>query len=58
MINLDNTTMKGNELLVKMVFDRWNSLIQNCDTLIDSLSDDQLLREIALGIGVFMFWAI
>lgn len=39
--------MAANQLMVKMVFDRWHSLIKICDTNLNSISDEQLLNEIA-----------
>lgn len=36
-------------LTLKMVFDRWNGALKNCDTLINSLTDEQLQQEIAPG---------
>ncbi len=39
--------MKTNEIMVKMVFDRWYSLIKRCDTIFDSLTDEELQKEIA-----------
>lgn len=36
------------QLLVKMVFDRWNALLKNCDTIIDTLTDEQLQKEVTL----------
>jgi DinB superfamily len=41
--------MTNSELLVKMVFDRWNTLLKNCDSILNVLSDEQLLKEIAQG---------
>ena len=37
------------QTMVKMVFDRWNALMKNCDTVLNSLSDEQLQEEIAPG---------
>jgi hypothetical protein len=39
----------ANQLIVKMVFDRWNTLLKNCDITINSITDEQLLKEIAPG---------
>jgi DinB superfamily len=39
--------MTTNQLLVKMVFDRWNTLLKNCDTMLDVMTDEQLQKEIA-----------
>jgi hypothetical protein len=41
--------MTNNELIVKMVFDRWNTLLKNCDNILDAVSDEQLQKEIAPG---------
>lgn len=41
--------MNANQLIVKMVSDRWNSALKQCSTLIDSLTDEQLQKEIAPG---------
>lgn len=45
MISTETTT----EIAVKMVLDRWNASIKNCDTLINSLTDEDLQKEIAPG---------
>jgi hypothetical protein len=41
--------METNEIMVKMIFDRWNSLIKICDTTLNSLTDEDLFKEIAPG---------
>ena len=41
--------MNTTEIALKMVFDRWNGALKSCDTLLNSLSDDQLEKEIAPG---------
>lgn len=41
--------MTTTETAVKMIFDRWNASIKNCDTLLDSLTDETLQKEIAPG---------
>ena len=41
--------MTTTETIVKMIFDRWNASIKNCDTLLNSLTDETLQREIAPG---------
>jgi hypothetical protein len=41
--------MTANQILVKMILDRWNASVKNCDQLLNTLSDDQLQQEIALG---------
>jgi hypothetical protein len=43
----DNTTTTGT--MVKMVIDRWNASLKNWDTLLHSLTDEQLQKEIAPG---------
>jgi hypothetical protein len=37
------------DTMVKMVIDRWNASIKNWDTLLHSLTDEQLQKEIAPG---------
>ena len=39
--------MNLNQTLLKMIFDRWNASIKNCETLLNSLTDEQLQKEIA-----------
>lgn len=41
--------MATDQLMVKMIFDRWNDLLKSCDTLINELSDEQLQKEIVPG---------
>ncbi len=41
--------MTTTEIAVKMVLDRWNASIKNCDSLLSSLTDEQLQKEIAPG---------
>ncbi len=41
--------MNSNQTMVKMVFDRWYALIQKFDTILNSLTYDQLQKEIAPG---------
>jgi len=41
--------MTTNNTLVKIIFDRWNASVKNCDELLDALSDEQLQKEIAPG---------
>lgn len=41
--------MQTNELLVKMIFDRWYSLIKNCDDFLAAVSDETLAKEIVPG---------
>jgi hypothetical protein len=47
--NKNYTTMATTELFIKMVFDRWNASLKNFDTLLDSLTDEQLEKEIVPG---------
>ena len=39
--------MNSNQLILKMVFDRWKTSIKNWDTLLNALTDEQLQKEIA-----------
>ncbi|WP_428659390.1 DinB family protein [Runella sp.] len=39
--------MTTNQLIVKMVFDRWNTLLKNGDTILNAITDEQLQKEIA-----------
>ena len=41
--------MATSQLMVKMILDRWNSLLKNFDTHLDSIPDEQLQKEIAPG---------
>jgi hypothetical protein len=41
--------MTTNQVTVKMIFDRWNSLIKNVDTFLSTTTDEQLQKEIAPG---------
>lgn len=41
--------MNSNQTIVKMVFDRWYGSIKNWDTLLNSITDAQLQKEIAAG---------
>jgi DinB superfamily len=47
--NFHDTTMNAQLLTIKMVLDRWNSALKQCTTLIDSLTDEQLQKEVAPG---------
>jgi hypothetical protein len=38
--------METNQIMVKMVLDRWYALIKTCDTTLDSIADEQLQKEI------------
>ncbi|MES2680869.1 MAG: DinB family protein [Bacteroidota bacterium] len=41
--------MTTSDLILKMVFDRWNASLKNYDALLNTLSDEQLQKEIAPG---------
>jgi len=41
--------MTTTEICIKMVFDRWNASLKNCDALLESLTDEALQRQIAPG---------
>ncbi|CAN5411339.1 hypothetical protein BH10BAC2_BH10BAC2_42100 [soil metagenome] len=41
--------MNSNDVFLKMIFDRWNTSIKNCDNLLNTLTDEQLQKEIASG---------
>jgi DinB superfamily len=41
--------MTQTDIFLKMTFDRWNASIKNFDTLLSSLSDETLQKEIAPG---------
>jgi hypothetical protein len=41
--------MTTTEIIIKMIFDRWDASIKNCDTLLNSLTDETLQKEIAPG---------
>lgn len=34
-------------MLVKMIFDRWYGSVKNCDTILNSINDEQLQKETA-----------
>lgn len=38
--------MSTNQIMIKMVLDRWYSLIKTGDTLLDSITDEQLQKDI------------
>ena len=38
--------MKTNQIMIKMILDRWYSLVKTCDTVLDSITDEQLQKEI------------
>ncbi len=39
----------NNQLLVKMVLDGWNAKLKETDALLDALTDEQLMNEVAPG---------
>lgn len=41
--------METKEIMIKMVFDRWYGSIKHFDSLLDTLSDEQLEKEIVPG---------
>ena len=41
--------MNTTQTMLKMVFDRWNGSVKNCNALLDSVTDEQLQQEIAPG---------
>jgi hypothetical protein len=41
--------MEQNEIMVKMILDRWYALIKNFDTTLNELTDEELQKEIAPG---------
>jgi hypothetical protein len=41
--------MTPTETIIKLVFDRWNASIKNCDDLLHNLTDEALQKEIAPG---------
>jgi chromosome condensin MukBEF complex kleisin-like MukF subunit len=41
--------MAKDQIIVKMLMDRWNASIKNCDDLLNSISDEYMLREISPG---------
>jgi hypothetical protein len=41
--------MTTTDTFLKMVFDRWDASVKNCDALLNSLTDDTLQNEIAPG---------
>jgi hypothetical protein len=41
--------MESKQLILKMVFDRWNGALKNFDSTLNALTDEQLQKEIAPG---------
>jgi hypothetical protein len=49
--------MEAKQIMVKMVLDRWYSLLKVFDTILDSVSDEQLQKEVSKGKnrGIYLF---
>ena len=47
MITANSKEVNANEIMIKMVLDRWYTLIKNFDTVLDSITDEQLQKEIS-----------
>lgn len=49
--------MEAKKIMVKMVLDRWYSLLKVFDTILDSFSDEQMLKEVSPGKnrGIYLF---
>ena len=47
MITTNSKEVSANEIMIKMVLDRWFALIKNFDTVLDLLTDDQLQKEVS-----------
>ena len=47
MITANSKEVNANEIMIKMVLDRWHTLIKNFDTVLDSITDEQLQKEIS-----------
>lgn len=41
--------MNRDEVILKMIFDRWFTSVKNCDNLLNGFTDEQLQKEIAPG---------
>ncbi len=41
--------MNANQMIIKMVLDRWYGALKNCTSLIQAITDEQLNNEIAPG---------
>jgi hypothetical protein len=41
--------MNSNQIVIKMIFDRWYAQIKNFDAALNSITDEQLQKEIAPG---------
>ena len=42
-------TTETTQTMVKIILDRWDASVKNLDTLLDSISDEQLLNETSPG---------
>jgi DinB superfamily len=40
--------MNSTQTIIKMVFDRWYASLKNCDALLNSITDEQLQKEVSL----------
>ena len=49
MITTNSKEVNANEIMIKMVLDRWYALIKNFDTVLDLITDDQLQKEVSPG---------
>ena len=49
--------MEANQIMVKMVLDRWYSLLKVFDTILDAVSDEKLEKEVPHGKnrGIYLF---
>ncbi len=49
--------MEAKQIMVKMVMDRWYSLLKVFDTILDSVSDEQMQKEVSPGKnrGIYLF---
>jgi hypothetical protein len=41
--------METDQLMVKMIFDRWNASLKNWDAILDAITNEQLQKEIVPG---------
>jgi len=47
MITTNSKEINANEVMIKMVLDRWYALIKNFDTVLGSITDEQLQKEVS-----------
>jgi hypothetical protein len=47
MITTNSKEVNANEIMIKMVLDRWFTLIKNFDTVLDLFTDEQMQKEIS-----------